>query len=294
MAVFTGSGVAIVTPFHEEEKTIDYDRFEKLIEFQLENNTDAIIVTGTTGEASTLDDEEHLDAIRFVIKTVNGRVPVIAGVGSNDTRHGLSLSIEAEKAGADALLHVTPYYNKTSQRGLIEHFLTFANAVDIPIILYSVPSRTNIHIAPATLVELAEHKNIVGLKDATGDLSYTTEVRRLLGDRFDLWSGNDDVILPLLALGGKGVISVAANILPQEFHDLCARFFGGDVAGSRDIQVKYKELIDALFIEPNPIPVKTALKYMGLDSGALRLPLTTPSEATEAKLRQAMQNAGLI
>ncbi len=294
MAIFQGSGVAIVTPFTEDKSEIDYNRFETLIEFQLENKTDAIIVTGTTGEASTLDDDEHLAAIEFVVKTVAQRVPVIAGVGSNDTRHGLSLSLRAEEAGADALLHVTPYYNKTSQQGLVEHFLTFADAVSIPIILYNVPSRTNLSIEPETLLRLSEHPNIAGLKDATGNLSYTAEVRRLCGDRLDLWSGNDDVILPLLSLGGKGVISVAANIIPRETHELCARFFAGDVAGAAELQLQYKPLIDALFREPNPIPVKAALTMMSLDTGALRLPLTSASEATVAHLRHIMQQAGLI
>lgn len=293
MTVFKGSGVAIVTPFNEDG-TINYDLLGELIEFQIANNTDAIIAAGTTGESATLDDKEHLSVIEYTVKKVNGRIPVVAGTGSNDTRHGVNLSVEACKLGADALLMVTPYYNKTSQRGLIEHFTAMAKDVDKPIILYNVPSRTQVNLLPETVYKLSKLENIVGLKDATGNLSYTAEVIRLCGPDFAVYSGNDDVIVPLLSLGGVGVISVVANILPQETHDLVDLYLQGKVKESAAIQLKHKPLIDALFVEPNPIPVKRALKLMGYEVEPLRLPLTYASDETTKLLESLMKEGKLI
>lgn len=293
MTIFKGSGVAIVTPFNEDG-SVNFDLLGELIEFHIENNTDAIIAAGTTGEASTLDDEEHLSVIEYTVKKVNGRIPVIGGTGSNDTRHGINLNIEACKLGIDALLVVTPYYNKTSQKGLIEHYTVIAEAVDKPIILYNVPSRTQVNIAAETVYELSKLSNIVGLKDATGDLSYTADVIRLCGPDFAVYSGNDDTIVPLLSLGGVGVISVVANILPQETHDLVDLYLQGKVKESAAIQLKYKPLIDALFVEPNPIPVKRALKLMGYNVEPFRLPLTTASEETTNLLEVLLKEGNLI
>lgn len=293
MTIFKGSGVAIVTPFNDD-LTINYEELDRLIEFQIENKTDAIIIAGTTGEASTLSDEEHLQLIGHCIKTVNGRVPVVAGTGSNDTRHGINLSIEAEKLGADALLQVTPYYNKTTQKGLKEHFLAIANSVNIPIILYTVPGRTHMDIAPQTVLELTEHPNIVGLKDATGDLGYTVAVKALCGDKIDIYSGNDDIIVPLLSVGGIGVISVLANCAPLETHNLVHYYLDGKVKESAEIQLKYKRFIDSLFAEASPIPVKKSLELMGYNPGSLRLPLTDPSESTVELLKSTMKEVDLI
>lgn len=293
MTIFKGSGVAIVTPFNEDG-TINYDLLGELIEFHIENNTDAIIATGTTGESATLNDEEHLSVIEYTVKKVNGRIPVIGGTGSNDTRHGIKLSIEACKLGVDGLLMVTPYYNKTSQKGLIEHFTAMAEMSNKPIILYNVPSRTQVNLEPETVYELSKIDNIVGLKDATGDLSYTAEVIRLCGPDFAVYSGNDDVIVPLLSLGGLGVISVVANILPQETHDLVDLYLQGRVKESAELQLSLKPIIDALFVEANPIPVKRALKLMGYNVEPFRLPLTTASEETTELLRGLMKERNLI
>lgn len=293
MTIFKGSGVAIVTPFNEDG-TVNYDLLGELIEFHIENNTDAIIATGTTGESATLNDEEHLSVIEYTVKKVNGRIPVIGGTGSNDTRHGIKLSIEACKLGVDGLLMVTPYYNKTSQKGLIEHFTAMAEMSNKPIILYNVPSRTQVNLEPETVYELSKIDNIVGLKDATGDLSYTAEVIRLCGPDFAVYSGNDDVIVPLLSLGGLGVISVVANILPQETHDLVDLYLQGRVKESAELQLSLKPIIDALFVEANPIPVKRALKLMGYNVEPFRLPLTTASEETTELLRGLMKERNLI
>lgn len=261
MTIFKGSGVAIVTPFNEDG-TINYEELARLLEFQIENQTDAIIIAGTTGEASTLTDEEQLALIDFTVKKVDGRIPVIAGTGSNDTRHGISLSVEASKLGVDGLLMVTPYYNKCTQGGLIKHFTAMAEKVDVPIILYSVPGRTQVNIEPETVYELSKVDNIVGLKDATGDLAYAVEVMRLCGPDFALYSGNDDIIVPILSVGGVGVISVLANVVPKETHDMVDFYLQGRVKESAALQLKYKPLIDALFAEVNPIPVKKALELM--------------------------------
>lgn len=293
MTLFKGSAVAIITPFNEDY-SINFDELDRLIEFQIENKTDAIIIAGTTGEASTLADDEHLELIGHTVKKVNGRVPVIAGTGSNDTRHGINLSIEAEKLGVDGLLQVTPYYNKTTQKGLKEHFLAIADSVNIPIILYTVPGRTNMPIAPQTVLELSDHPNIVGLKDATGDLAYTVAVKALCGDKIDIYSGNDDIIVPLLSVGGIGVISVLANCAPLETHNLVMNYLEGNIEEARDLQLKYKEFIDALFAEASPIPVKSALNLMGYHSGNLRLPLTSPADSTVELLKVKMKDVGLI
>lgn len=293
MAIFTGSGVAIITPFHEDG-SINFDHLGALIDFQLANNTDAIIIAGTTGEASTMTDEEQVAVVKYTVDRVNGRIPVIAGAGSNDTRHGIRLAKMCEEVGVDGLLLVTPYYNKTSQRGLYQHFKVTAEAVSIPIILYNVPGRTNLTIQPDTLAELAKIPNIVGLKDATGDLGYTGKVKSVVPEDFAIYSGNDDVVVPLLSLGGSGVISVWANVCPQEVHDMCAAFFSGNVQKAAEIQVRYKDFIDALFAEPNPIPLKAAMNILGTDAGVLRLPLYEASDATKALLRKTMQQVGLL
>lgn len=295
MAVFTGAGVAIVTPFKENGE-VNYEEFAKQIELQIAGETDAIIVCGTTGEASTLSHEEHLDVIRYCVKVVNGRIPVVAGTGSNCTETAVYLSQEAEKAGADALLVVTPYYNKATQKGLYEHFKIVADSVKIPVILYNIPGRTGgVNILPETVVRLCtEVENIVGVKDATGNISQVAKMMALADGKVDLYSGNDDQIVPILSLGGKGVISVLSNIAPKQTHDICAKYFEGDVEGSRKLQLDAIELIDALFCEVNPIPVKKALNLMGLNAGILRRPLTEMEDANAAKLEKAMKGFGLL
>jgi len=295
MAIFTGAGVAIVTPFKENGE-VDYESFAKNIEYQIANGTDAIIVCGTTGEASTLSHEEHLDVIRYCVKCVNGRIPVVAGTGSNCTETAIYLSQEAEKAGADGLLVVTPYYNKATQKGLYEHFKMVADSVKIPIILYNIPGRTGgVNILPETVVRLCtEVENIVGVKDATGNISQVAKLMSIADGKVDLYSGNDDQIVPLLSLGGKGVISVLSNIAPVETHEICAKFFAGDVEGSRNLQLKAIELIDALFCEVNPIPVKKALHLMDMMGGTLRRPLTVMEDANAAKLEKAMKEFGIL
>lgn len=289
--LFTGSGVAIITPF-DGYKT-NYDAFGKLIEDQIEKGTDAIIVCGTTGEASTMPDAEHLAAIEFAVKTVNGRIPVIAGTGSNETAHAIELSKKAEELGADGLLQVTPYYNKTSSKGLYEHFKAVAEAVNIPILLYNVPGRTGMNIPVPVLKELAKIPNIVGVKEASGNIGYTAKIAAEIPELY-IYSGNDDMIVPVLSLGGKGVISVLANVMPKETHEMCAAFFDGDTEKARELQLKYFDLIKALFIEVNPIPVKTALNLMGFDAGNLRLPLTEMAEENLEVLKASMKKAGLI
>ena len=295
MAIFKGAGVAIITPFHEDG-SVNFEKLGELIEFQIENKTDAIIICGTTGEASTLSHEEHLDVIRYCIKVVNGRIPVVAGTGSNCTDTAVYLSQEAEKAGADALLVVTPYYNKATQKGLYEHFKIVADSVKIPVILYNIPGRTGgVNILPETVVRLCtEVDNIVGVKDATGNISQVAKMMSLADGKVDLYSGNDDQIVPILSLGGKGVISVLSNIAPKQTHDICAKYFEGDVEGSRKIQLDAIELIDALFCEVNPIPVKKALNLMGLNAGPLRRPLTEMEDANAKKLEKAMKGFGIL
>ncbi|MDO5696164.1 MAG: 4-hydroxy-tetrahydrodipicolinate synthase [Eubacteriales bacterium] len=293
MTMFTGSGVAIVTPFTAEGE-IDFTALGELIEFQINNGTDAIIIAGTTGEASTMTDEEQADVVRYTVEAVGKRIPVIAGAGSNDTRHGINLSLMCQEAGADALLSVTPYYNKTTQKGMKEHFLAIADAVDIPVILYNVPARTNLDLVPQTVFELSAHENIVGIKDATGNVAATVEIRRLCGPDFAIYSGNDDIIVPMMAAGAQGVISVLANTNPRETHEMVAACLAGCYDEGLSLQLRYKRYIDALFAEANPIPVKAALNLMGLPAGAYRLPLTTPGDATVVLLKETMTEVGLL
>ena len=287
---FTGSGVAIVTPF-DGQKT-NYDELGRLIEFNIENGTDAIIICGTTGEASTMPDEEHLAAIEYTVKKVDGRIPVIAGTGSNDTRHAIELTKEAEKMGADGILSVTPYYNKTTQKGLVAHFTAIANAVKIPVILYNVPSRTGMSFAIDTLKELAKVENIVAVKEASGNISYMAKVAAEVPELY-IYSGNDDMIVPALSLGGKGVISVVANILPRETHNICEYYFKGDVEASRNLQLKMLGLINNLFIEVNPVPIKTAMNLLGFNAGNLRMPLVDMDSANLEKLKKSMVDFGM-
>ncbi|MDR3238502.1 MAG: 4-hydroxy-tetrahydrodipicolinate synthase [Clostridiales bacterium] len=293
MEIFKGSGVAIVTPFHPNG-AVHYDSLSKLIEFQLTNGTDAIIICGTTGEASTLTDDEQIEVIRFTVDAVRKRAPVIAGAGSNYTEHGIALCKRSQAAGADACMLVTPYYNKTTPKGLVEHYQKHAAAVDIPIIIYNVPSRTGLNITPKTAQSLSRIDTIAGIKEASGSIVQVAEIAELCGDRLALYAGNDDYILPVLSLGGKGVISVAANVIPRQVHDLCARFFANDLPGALHLQLGMLELVRGLFCEVNPIPVKAALNMMGYDAGGYRAPLTAMEPENEAKLRQAMCAYGLL
>lgn len=290
--VFKGSAVALITPFEENGK-INFEKLGELVEFHIKNNTDAIVACGTTGEASTLDDEEHLAVIKYIIDKVNKRVPVIAGTGGNDTNHSIHMCQQAEKFGADALLVITPYYNKGNKSGIKKHFEAIASSVKTPIIMYNVPSRTSVNLTPDMVAELAKIDNIVAIKEASGNLAQVAEIARLVPDDFAIYSGNDDTILPLLSLGGQGVISVLANICPQETHDLVYKFFDGDIEGSRNLQLKMKPLIDALFIEVNPIPVKTAANLLGFDIGGLRLPLSEMEPKNIEILKKELANIGL-
>ncbi|WFR56230.1 4-hydroxy-tetrahydrodipicolinate synthase [Anaerocolumna sp. AGMB13025] len=293
MAIFKGAGVAIVTPF-KENLEVNYDKLGELLEYQIENGTDSIVICGTTGEASTLTHEEHLECIRFTVEKVNKRIPVIAGTGSNSTDTAIYLSTEARKYGADGLLLVTPYYNKATQRGLKEHFTDIAKEVDLPIILYNVPGRTGCNLLPGTVASLVkEVDNIVGIKEASGNISQVASLMHLTQGDIDLYSGNDDQIVPLLSLGGIGVISVLSNIIPKETHDIVANFLEGNVTLSREQQLKYIPLIDALFCEVNPIPVKKAMNLLGFEVGGLRKPLTEMEPENTQKLVKAMQENGL-
>ena len=293
MAIFTGAGVAIITPFHEDG-SINYDQLKKLVDYHCENGTDSIVICGTTGESATMTEEEHLECIKRTIDFTAGRIPVIAGTGSNCTATAVELSREAAKAGADGLLVVTPYYNKATQKGLIEHYKAIAREADAPIIMYSVASRTGCNIEPATVAALVkEVDNIVGVKEASGNISQVAKIMQLTQGDIDLYSGNDDQIVPILALGGKGVISVLSNAAPRETHEICAKFFAGDIEGSRELQLKAIPLINALFSEVNPIPVKKAVSLMGMEVGGLRMPLTEMEEANAQKLAQAMRAFGI-
>ena len=292
-AIFTGAGVAIITPFHEDG-SINYDQLKKLVDYHCENGTDSIVICGTTGESATMTEEEHLECIKRTIDFTAGRIPVIAGTGSNCTATAVELSREAAKAGADGLLVVTPYYNKATQKGLIEHYKAIAREADAPIIMYSVASRTGCNIEPATVAALVkEVDNIVGVKEASGNISQVAKIMQLTQGDIDLYSGNDDQIVPILALGGKGVISVLSNVAPRETHEICAKFFAGDIEGSRELQLKAIPLINALFSEVNPIPVKKAVSLMGMEVGGLRMPLTEMEEANAQKLAQAMRAFGI-
>ena len=293
MAIFKGSGVAIVTPF-KEDGSVDYDRFRDVIEYQIAGGTDCIIVCGTTGESSTLSHEEHLECIRFCTEVVNHRIPVVAGTGSNCTETAIYLSQEAEKFGVDGLLIVTPYYNKATQKGLIKHYTEVAASVKLPIIMYNVPSRTGTNIQPETAAYLVEHvENIVAIKEATGNLSQVARLASLTKGKIDIYSGNDDQVVPILSLGGIGVISVLANVAPKETHEMVASYLNGDVEKARQIQIDAIPLCDALFCEVNPIPVKKAVELMGLCGGTLRMPLTEIEPEHEAKLKAAMTGFGV-
>lgn len=292
MSIFKGAGVAIATPFKNGK--VDFENYGELIDWQIAEGTDAIISCGTTGEASTMTDAEQVETVAYAVKRTAKRVPVIAGAGSNDTLHAIELSKQLEAVGADALLHVTPYYNKCTQKGYIKHMTAIADAVNIPIILYSVKGRTGFNIAPKTVAELAKHPNIVAIKEASGDIVQCAEIARLTPDDFDIYSGNDDMITPLLALGSVGVISVLSNVAPKETHDMVMKFLEGDVKTSTDLQLKYLPLIKALFAEVNPIPVKAALEIMGRTKMEFRLPLCEPEDATMELLRKELAAAGII
>ena len=292
-SVFRGIATALITPF-DEERRIDYDRFGALVDWQIESGINALVVCGTTGEASTLTDDEHREAIAFVCKRAAGRVPVIAGTGSNDTAYAIDLTRCACEAGADAVLVVTPYYNKATQKGLIAMFSQIADASSVPVILYNVPSRTGVNIEPTTYEALADHPNIAGIKEANGNISKIVETMARVRGRLSLWSGNDDQIVPLMALGGEGAISVLSNIMPRETVEICDRFFKGDIKGAAELQCRYHSLIDALFSEVNPIPVKAAMAAMGYTANTLRLPLTPMDEAKEAQMLSLMRTHGLI
>lgn len=293
MSIFTGAGVAIVTPMKENGE-VNFEKLGEILEEQIAGQTDAIIICGTTGESSTLTHEEHLETIKYTIDKVNKRIPVIAGTGSNCTQTAIYLSQEAEKYGADGLLLVTPYYNKATQKGLIAHYTAIANSVKLPIILYNVASRTGCNIEPKTTAYLAEHvENIVAIKEASGNISQVAEIAALTQGKMDIYSGNDDQIVPILSLGGKGVISVLSNVAPKYTHDIVAKFMEGKVEESRDMQLKALPLVHALFCEVNPIPVKTAMNLMGKEVGPLRMPMTEMEEAHQEVLKKAMKDFGI-
>lgn len=291
--IFTGAAVALVTPFYADG-TVNYEELARLIDYQIENGTDALVIAGTTGESSTLSEQEHIDVIRFAVKHTNHRVPVIAGTGSNATATAVMLSQEAEQAGADALLLVTPYYNKTTQRGLYVHYKTIAESTKLPIILYNVPSRTGLGIDVDTAAKLAEIDNIVAMKDAVGNITYTANLIERCGDNLTVYSGNDDQIVPMMSLGAKGVISVLSNIAPQETHDMTAAALAGDFKTAAALQLKYLKLIHALFCETNPIPVKEAVNQMGFAAGACRLPLYDMADSNKAILTAEMTKQGIL
>ncbi len=287
--VFTGSGVAIITPFTEDG--VDYDKLGELIDFQINEGTDAIIICGTTGESSTMTDDEHILVIEYCVKRVKGRLPVIAGTGSNDTKYAVNLSKQAQDVGADSILTVSPYYNKTTQRGLYEHFKAIAQAIDIPVILYNVPSRTNLNINPETIKKLSEIENIVGIKEC--NLNQVGEIINLCGPDFTVYSGEDGLVVPLMSLGGKGVISVMANLIPNDTHKLSAGMLSGDLENSRLLQLKALDLVKALFIEVSPVPIKEAMNLMGFNVGKCRMPLVDMAEENKKTLIKAMKDYGL-
>ncbi len=289
--IFEGVATALVTPFKDGK--VDFDNLGELIEFQISGKADAIVVCGTTGEAPTLEDDEHLDVIEYSVKKVNRRIPVIAGTGSNNTAHAVMMNIEAEKRGADGLLWVTPYYNKTTQRGLYEHYKTLAESTKLPAILYNVPGRTGVNLLPETISRLSEIDNIVAVKEASGNIKQTIDIKRLCGDNMTVYSGDDDLIVPLMSMGAKGVISVLSNIAPKETHDLCYMCLDGEYEKAANEQIKYAQLIKALFCEVNPIPVKTALRIMGLGNGEMRLPLYEMEEKNIEFLKNELTKTGL-
>lgn len=291
--VFTGAAVAIITPMHADG-TVNFEELGRIIDDQIAHGTDAIVICGTTGESAALSHEEHVECIRFAVKHTAKRVPVIAGTGSNDTAFAIEISKEAEEAGADALLLVTPYYNKTSQAGLIAHYTAIANAVTLPCIIYNVPSRTGVNLQPATLAELAKLPNVNAVKEASGNISQVADVAALCGEELNIYSGNDDQIVPILSLGGKGVISVLSNVAPQQAHDICAAWLSGDTAKSLELQLKALPLCHALFADVNPIPVKWAMNRLGWNAGPLRLPLVEPSAAVQQSLENEMKAYGVL
>ncbi len=291
--VFTGAGVAIITPMYEDG-SINFDELGRILEDQIARGTDAVVICGTTGECSTMTDEEQLATIKFTVDTVAHRIPVIAGAGSNDTDHGCALAAKSAACGADALLMVTPYYNKTSQAGLVAHFTAMAEAGGIPVILYNVPSRTGLNIAPETAMELSRHPLINGIKEASGNISQVAKIAALCGDELNIYSGNDDQVIPLLSLGGKGVISVVSNVAPELVHDCCQAFFEGDTARACQLQLAMLPLSEALFCEVNPIPVKYAMNVLGWNAGGCRLPLVDPSEAHQKLIEETLNVAGVL
>ena len=294
MAIFQGSGVAIITPF-SADGSVNYDKLDELIEYHCANQTDSIIICGTTGESSTLSEEEHLECIRFTVERTKGRVPVVAGTGSNATATAIKMSVSAVQSGADGLLIVTPYYNKCTQAGLVAHYSAIAKEAKAPIILYNVPSRTGVNIEPATQAQLVKSvSNIVGVKEASGNISQVAQIMHLTEGNIDVYSGNDDQIYTLLAMGGKGVISVLANVAPKETHEICSKFFEGDISGSREMQLKALPLVNELFCEVNPIPVKRAANLMGMNVGSLRMPLTEMTEENAKRLEKAMKEYGIL
>lgn len=291
--IFTGAGVAIITPMNDDG-SINYEGFAENIEYQINNGTDAIIVCGTTGEASTMTDEEHIECIRFTVEKTKGRVPVIAGTGSNDTKYAVELSKIAQEKGADGLLLVTPYYNKASQNGLVAHFGAIAKSVDIPIILYNIPGRTGVSIEIDTYKRLAEFKNIVAVKEASGNISYTSKLISQCGDILDVYSGNDDIIVPMMSIGSKGVISVLSNIMPKETHEMTKLCLENNIEAAAKLQMKYLELINSLFIEVNPIPIKEAMNMIGMAAGPCRLPLCEMTDVHRENLKAALNKSGLV
>ncbi len=291
--IFCGAGVAIITPMLEDG-SVDFEGLGKLIDFQIENGTDAIIICGTTGESSTLSDEEHRACIQYAVEHTHNRVPVIAGTGSNDTKYAIELSQEAQELGADALLLVTPYYNKTTQRGLVAHYNAIADSVDLPCILYNIPSRTGVGFEIGTIATLGQHKNIVAVKEASGSISYAAKLAAKCGDVVDIYSGNDDMIVPIMSLGGKGVISVLSNIIPKETHQMAQYCLENDFAAGSNLQLKYLQLCNDLFMEVNPIPVKEAMNQMGLPAGPCRMPLIEMSDEHKATLHQTLLAYGLV
>lgn len=292
MSIFKGSATAIVTPFKDNK--IDFDSLEKLVEWQISEGTAAIAAVGTTGEAPTLDIQEHLATIECVVQTAQKRVPVIGGCGSNDTRHAIMMIGEVERLGCDAALLVTPYYNKCSQRGLIQHYYAIADKTNLPMIVYSVPGRTGVNIEPKTVVELAKHKNIVGIKEASGNISQVVEICRVVPEDFAVYSGNDDMVVPLLSVGGQGVISVVSNVAPRDTQDMVMKYLAGDVEGAKKLQLSMKPLNDAMFANVNPIPVKYALSLMGKITGEIRLPLCEPDDRVKQLIEKELRNYGLI
>ncbi len=294
MSIYTGAGVAIVTPFNKDG-SVNFDKLGELIDFNINNGTDCIVIVGTTGEASTLTHDEHIECIRYAVSKTAHRVPVIAGTGSNCTETEVFLSMEAYNAGADGVLLVSPYYNKATQKGLKEHFGAVAKAVDIPIVLYNIPGRTGVNILPSTIAELAhEYDTIVAVKDATGNIPQTMELLNRMNGDFDVYSGEDGLITPLLSIGAKGVISVLSNVVPRDTHEIVAKFMAGDAKGSMELQMKYLPLINALFCEVNPIPVKAALNLMGFNVGPMRLPLTQMEPENHARLENELRKVGVI